>query len=188
MFTETLGVDRGRGDDDLEVGAGGQQPLEVAEDEVDVQAALVGLVDDQGVVAAQLAVPLHLGQQDPVGHHLDLCAVAGLVGEPDLVTDGRAEFGAQFLGDAFGHGTRRDPAGLGVADLAVDAAAELQADLRQLGGFTRAGLARDDDRSEEHTSELQSPCNLVCRLLLEKKKKKKLYTTTTKKKQHKKTT
>src|SRR3989454_3788933 len=28
-----------------------------------------------------------------------------------------------------------------------------------------------DDRSEEHTSELQSPCNLVCRLLLEKKKK-----------------
>src|SRR2546426_4724488 len=31
------------------------------------------------------------------------------------------------------------------------------------GGATR--------RSEEHTSELQSPCNLVCRLLLEKKKK-----------------
>src|SRR2546426_9206347 len=41
------------------------------------------------------------------------------------------------------------------------------------------GLAREPDlvivapataRSEEHTSELQSPCNLVCRLLLEKKK------------------
>src|SRR2546426_6616043 len=31
-------------------------------------------------------------------------------------------------------------------------------------------------RSEEHTSELQSPCNLVCRLLLEKKKKKDEYT------------
>src|SRR5256885_12933394 len=29
---------------------------------------------------------------------------------------------------------------------------------------------RDVLRSEEHTSELQSPCNLVCRLLLEKKK------------------
>src|SRR5256885_10011459 len=29
---------------------------------------------------------------------------------------------------------------------------------------------RDRVRSEEHTSELQSPCNLVCRLLLEKKK------------------
>src|SRR6266850_6648011 len=32
---------------------------------------------------------------------------------------------------------------------------------------------RETRRSEEHTSELQSPCNLVCRLLLEKKKKKK---------------
>src|SRR5256885_12309861 len=32
------------------------------------------------------------------------------------------------------------------------------------------GLATTPDRSEEHTSELQSPCNLVCRLLLEKKK------------------
>src|ERR1022692_3984515 len=31
------------------------------------------------------------------------------------------------------------------------------------------------NRSEEHTSELQSPCNLVCRLLLEKKKKQKNY-------------
>src|SRR2546426_2573207 len=32
-------------------------------------------------------------------------------------------------------------------------------------------------RSEEHTSELQSPCNLVCRLLLEKKKKKEIHIT-----------
>src|SRR3989454_7962061 len=34
-------------------------------------------------------------------------------------------------------------------------------------GKTKSGFTR----SEEHTSELQSPCNLVCRLLLEKKKK-----------------
>src|SRR2546426_8715124 len=33
------------------------------------------------------------------------------------------------------------------------------------------GLGLAAGRSEEHTSELQSPCNLVCRLLLEKKKK-----------------
>src|SRR5256885_9559679 len=39
------------------------------------------------------------------------------------------------------------------------------------GGIVAAvlGLAKVH-RSEEHTSELQSPCNLVCRLLLEKKK------------------
>src|SRR5215467_15200386 len=37
----------------------------------------------------------------------------------------------------------------------------------------RLRLGDDAERSEEHTSELQSPCNLVCRLLLEKKKKNK---------------
>src|SRR5256885_13218814 len=42
-------------------------------------------------------------------------------------------------------------------------------DQRPLGGRQRGREAVD--RSEEHTSELQSPCKLVCRLLLEKKKK-----------------
>src|SRR5256885_12263522 len=39
-----------------------------------------------------------------------------------------------------------------------------------------AHLRHTQPRSEEHTSELQSPCNLVCRLLLEKKNKKLIYT------------
>src|SRR5256885_5356201 len=34
----------------------------------------------------------------------------------------------------------------------------------------RTRFVHSGERSEEHTSELQSPCNLVCRLLLEKKK------------------
>src|ERR1039457_7420116 len=37
------------------------------------------------------------------------------------------------------------------------------------GGWNRPELICWATRSEEHTSELQSPCNLVCRLLLEKK-------------------
>src|SRR2546430_10336676 len=47
-------------------------------------------------------------------------------------------------------------------------------DLR--GGRERADRGRVQRRSEEHTSELQSQSNLVCRLLLEKKKKKNIYT------------
>src|SRR2546426_1284298 len=43
------------------------------------------------------------------------------------------------------------------------------------GGFRQVSspelAPEEQSRSEEHTSELQSPCNLVCRLLLEKKKK-----------------
>src|SRR5256885_11975984 len=50
---------------------------------------------------------------------------------------------------------------------------------RLLDELARRGVSPEDvdvvvhthlHRSEEHTSELQSPCNLVCRLLLEKKK------------------
>src|SRR2546426_6730694 len=40
------------------------------------------------------------------------------------------------------------------------------------GAYSRGShrpISRSGYRSEEHTSELQSPCNLVCRLLLEKK-------------------
>src|SRR5256885_5705171 len=46
------------------------------------------------------------------------------------------------------------------------------ASLALLGTGLAAVVARSrlKRRSEEHTSELQSPCNLVCRLLLEKKK------------------
>src|SRR6266478_7037659 len=48
--------------------------------------------------------------------------------------------------------------------------------LRRIGRHTGPARclphsARSEDRSEEHTSELQSQSNLVCRLLLEKKKK-----------------
>src|SRR5437764_6836663 len=42
---------------------------------------------------------------------------------------------------------------------------------RRGGGTGRTAGARSPTRSEEHTSELQSPMYLVCRLLLEKKKK-----------------
>src|SRR5256885_13068521 len=44
---------------------------------------------------------------------------------------------------------------------------------------TRPPAEPNSRRSEEHTSELQSPCNLVCRLLLEKKNNKQTYTTLT---------
>src|SRR5437879_10680324 len=48
-------------------------------------------------------------------------------------------------------------------------AAETITGVRALGRIWRASTRRRDKRSEEHTSELQSPMYLVCRLLLEKK-------------------
>src|SRR5256885_9320229 len=49
---------------------------------------------------------------------------------------------------------------------------------RGLAGASLRARQRQSRRSEEHTSELQSPCNLVCRLLLEKNKIATAYTYT----------
>src|SRR2546430_16755015 len=61
-----------------------------------------------------------------------------------------------------------------LAQLAWDAGLEVVAlDFHRLGPLAdalRETIAREEVRSEEHTSELQSQSNLVCRLLLEKKK------------------
>src|SRR5256885_7137646 len=60
----------------------------------------------------------------------------------------------------------RSPAGHAVVHQAVEAASSASA----VSSNPRTGVSvRGLCRSEEHTSELQSPCNLVCRLLLEKK-------------------
>src|SRR5256885_6998290 len=70
---------------------------------------------------------------------------------------------ARLGGPAVGGDPRdlRAPVSVAVAGAADDQAG---------GGEPRPAARRLGVRSEEHTSELQSPCNLVCRLLLEKKK------------------
>src|SRR3989454_1202465 len=65
-----------------------------------------------------------------------------------------------------------------IANMQGDYARAVGAYTRAIAAYEQAGFHRgiaesrhNLGRSEEHTSELQSPCNLVCRLLLEKKKK-----------------
>src|SRR6185312_1452941 len=63
---EPARVDGGRGDDQLEIRPPRQQTLQVTQQEVDVQAAFVRLVDDDRVVGPQHPVPTDLGEQDAV--------------------------------------------------------------------------------------------------------------------------
>src|SRR5256885_3172627 len=88
-------------------------------------------------------------------------------GWPDGSADGRRGEDRAGVGEA---GRRRGD----VADDGARHRLERQARVAVAGTgqlrLDRAGLAGGQVRSEEHTSELQSPCNLVCRLLLEKKK------------------
>src|SRR5256885_5570706 len=87
--------------------------------------------------------------------------------------DARQRLAAQLLGRGLAH---QHQGGGAVVDAGArcsrDRAVLLEGGL-EAGDLVQLGLGRafvDADRSEEHTSELQSPCNLVCRLLLEKKK------------------
>ena len=79
-----------------------------------------------------------------------------------------AEAGAA-ANDAASRGVRE----IGWEELLPEGEEERLAQLyqQQMAMLYSGGPIAEGSRSEEHTSELQSPCNLVCRLLLEKKKK-----------------
>ena len=118
---EALRVDRGRRDDELEVGASRQQSLEDPEQEIDIETALVRLVDDQRVVSAQQAVALQLLEQDPVRHHLDARLPAGPVREPHLVSHHRAYRGTQLSRETRSNGSRRYASRLRMTDQSLGA-------------------------------------------------------------------
>lgn len=141
---EAVGVDGGGGDDDFQVRPARQQLLQVAQQEIDVQAALVRLVDDDGVVGFQITVGLRLRQHDAVRHQLDHRLFRQFICEAHLEADVLAQLRSQLLRDARRHRARGQPARLGVADQAEHAPAQLQADLGNLRGFAGAGLAADD--------------------------------------------
>src|SRR2546426_6990049 len=77
-----------------------------------------------------------------------------------------------FVENPYPHGAQ-GAKGLGELPIDGPAPAILNAVAAATGTEPRANPLTPERRSEEHTSELQSPCNLVCRLLLEKKKKRK---------------
>ena len=106
----------------------------MAEQEVDVEAALVRLVDDDRVVGTQQRIALRLGEQDAVGHQLDAGAGREPVLEADLVADDLAERRLQLLGDAPGDARGGDAARLGVADQAAAGAPRPRPSARAIFG------------------------------------------------------
>ena len=141
---EPLDLERRRGDDELQIGAARQHTLEHAEQQVDVERALVRLIDDDRVVAAQLRIRAEFREQQSIGHQHQPRGIGHLIGESNAKADAHADGLRQFLGDARRQGAGREPARLGVRDQSLEAASELEAILRQLSTLTGAGLAGDD--------------------------------------------
>ena len=142
---EALGIDRRRRDDDLEIRPLVLDAPQVTDDEVDVEAALVRLVDDQRVVVAQAPVGADLVEQDAVRHDLDERRRARLIREAHLETDGLADAHVELRGEPARNGLRGDAPRLRVTDHPENAAAGLEAELRQLRRLAAARVAADDD-------------------------------------------
>ena len=103
VIGKALRVDGGRGHDDFQVRTTRQDLAQIAEQKVDVQTALVRLVNDDGVVGLEQRIGLRLGQQNAVGHELDRGIATQAVLKAHLETDHITERRLEFLGDALGH-------------------------------------------------------------------------------------
>ena len=137
---KTLGVNRRRSNNQFQVFSFLQQTLQIAQQKIDIETALVRFVNNDGVVLIEIRVVLALGQQDAIGHQLDITVVIRLVGKPHLVTDGFAKFDTEFFGNTLADRARGKTARLGVADLATHTQSQLQADFGQLRGFAGTGF------------------------------------------------
>ena len=142
---ETGGVDRGRGDDQLQVPPLRQQTLQIPDEKIDIQRPLVGLVQNDRIVLVQVRVALGFGQEDAVGHQFDVGLQREGLGEANFEAHVAAQGRGQLLGDPCRYAAGGNAAGLRVADQAVDPPAQLQTNLRQLRRLARARLAADDD-------------------------------------------
>ena len=142
---EFFRVDGRRGDDDFEVGTARCEAVQVAEEEVDIEAALVRLIDDDDFVLREEGVAEGFGEEQAVGHQLDDGAVAGFFVKTHLVANGITERRIELLGDARGDAARGDAARLRMGDGAACAEAEGETKLRQLCRLPRTGFAADDD-------------------------------------------
>ena len=113
---EALWVNSGRSDDDLEIWPFRKKPLEVAQQEVNVEGALVGLVDNNGVVGVEETVALHFCKQNTVGHEFDSGRGRHLVIEANGVTNRFPDGLTELVGDALSDCAGSKTAGLGMAN------------------------------------------------------------------------
>ena len=112
-------IDGSRGDNDFKILTPFGELAEATEDEVDVEATLVGFIDNDRFVGTEQGVVLQLVEQDTIGHDFDDRVRLSLVGKADLGTHFPPVLHAKLLGDPLGDGEGCDAAGLRAAEEAL---------------------------------------------------------------------
>ena len=153
VICKPLCINRCRRDDDLQVWPARQQLAQVAQQEINVQAAFVRLVNDDRIVGVQQWVGLRFSQQDTVSHQLDGGIAAQAILKTHLEADHLTKWGFQLFCNPLGHAAGSNAARLGVSNqfgtlarcIVQLSAPHAERDFRQLCGFSRAGFTADDD-------------------------------------------
>ncbi|MCB9829962.1 MAG: hypothetical protein H6806_09410 [Planctomycetes bacterium] len=147
VLRKALGVERGRRDDHAEVIASLDETSHVAQEEVDVEAALMRFVEQDRVVGQEIRIAPRCREQDAVGHHLDPAGGGRRVVEAHGVAHRLGAVGTQLLRNAACHAPRRDAPRLRMADPSGEAATGSQGELGQLGRLAGPGLATHDEHA-----------------------------------------
>ena len=144
MGGKALRINRCRGNDHPQIWTFGQQATKIAQQEVNIQAAFVGFVDNDDVVGTQHPITLHFRQQNTVGHEFH----GGMWPHIVVIADGIANAGADLLiqlsGNTLGHRAGGQTTRLGVANVAAAAVAGLQAHFGDLCRLSGASFTGDD--------------------------------------------
>ncbi len=140
-------IDGGRGHDQTQIRTLRKQLLQHAQEQIDVETALMRLIDDQRVVATQLPIAFELLEQDAVGHQLHTAVRARPIVEAHLVTDGTPapDLRTGLLREPVGERTRRDSSRLRVPDDTSQPAPGLQTQLGKLRRLAGAGGSTEND-------------------------------------------
>ena len=99
--------------------------FEITQEEIDIEAALVSLIDNEHFILIEEAILLYLCEQNAVGHQLDERAGLGVIGKAHLIADSLAEGRIGLLGDTCGDCPRGYTPRLCVADQTTRTEAEI---------------------------------------------------------------
>ena len=120
MLGEAIRIDSGGGDDQFQIRAFRQQLFQVTQQKIDIEAAFVGLINNDHFVSVQKTVILGFSQQDTIGHQLNERVISDLIGKTYLITYLFAQRYFQLFCHTVGNGSGCQTAGLGMTNQSLD--------------------------------------------------------------------